>query len=800
EYIRDGHPKVRKVALDLLYALHLAGHALEPGLYPVAVDCLKDDFEAVRFSALRLVWTLSKLHASHPVPLGTLSGPSAGSSDTIQLASDAFVKVCDMVNDISMSVRTEACVLLGSYHHVPFSLLSQTLSKKVMSHLKRRPPLGKHRSSASADSGSSPGRGKRSMIPVAEGDLDVGSDEFRILDSGACGAFVHGLEDEYREVRHAAINSIGELCLGSAEFAKLAVDYLVDIFNDEIDYVRLNAIQSLSKVADHHATVLDGEQLQIIFGVMEDADPKIRRAIHHLLGSVRVQDQACIVTVVETMTRSAARHSTDQQSIYRCLGQLGLRHSDLVDTALVERLLKLEKQFLTREFSQDDVVYTAHMALIFNAAMAKHSVLSVLPAFVFNHLPYFYDKYPRCFPDPKDVVVPADKQPEYVAPTHLQWHVPPARVAALQAMAEAVQLQLPTLLTLVAHRQYRRADKLMRLQRAQLDAVVRAQVGPTSTCRFYQRFLQVVQTVARVQRQLVTPDPLSNALASLTYAPQLLAGALALEHRYLGHAPTTLYALGLVRVFAHALAALVLLVHQQSSPSRSATARQPPTGSWQPALLERMAVVLGAADRARIDAPQLRELHAQLARTTDAGMLSQVLLQFVRQCALHACDPQDHYKEVGVEMEAPVSTPERPTAYSAVLPLSIPVEAALHWVLDPSRLAVQVKTFAGAVHMFRPPLGHFSTVQRFRHKLTTSVPIQLPSVNESCAVEVSLVTMVPTECSEFDTQLLTQLSAGAARGDSTDGLGHTSALCSLPLADTPVRYYVMTKPQCGIRQ
>ncbi|KAJ1971945.1 hypothetical protein H4R34_005573, partial [Dimargaris verticillata] len=375
QYIHDGHPKVRKVALDLLYALHLAGLVLGPDLYPVAVDSLKDDSEAVRFSALRLVWTLSRLHASQLVPLGKLSGTSVGSSDTIQLVNDAFVKVCDMVNDISMSVRTEACVLLGSYHNVQFSFLSQTLSKKVMSHLKRRPPLGKHhpRGSPSADSGASPGRSKRSTIPVAEGDLDVGSDEFRLLDSGACGAFVHGLEDEYREVRHAAINSIGELCLGSAEFAKLAVDYLVDIFNDEIDYVRLNAIQSLSKVADHHTIVLDGEQLQIIFGVMEDADPKIRRAIHHLLGSVRVQNQACIATVVETLTRSVVRHSSDQLSIYRCLGQLGSRHSDLVDTSLVERLLKLEKQFLTREFSQDDGVYTAHMALIFNAAAAKPS-------------------------------------------------------------------------------------------------------------------------------------------------------------------------------------------------------------------------------------------------------------------------------------------------------------------------------------------------------------------------------------------------------------------------------------------
>lgn len=40
---------------------------------------------------------------------------------------------------------------------------------------------------------------------MAEGDVDVGSDEFRLLDSGACGAFIHGLEDEFQQVRNASI-------------------------------------------------------------------------------------------------------------------------------------------------------------------------------------------------------------------------------------------------------------------------------------------------------------------------------------------------------------------------------------------------------------------------------------------------------------------------------------------------------------------------------------------------------------------------------------------------------------------
>lgn len=45
------------------------------------------------------------------------------------------------------------------------------------------------------------------MIATPEGDQDVTAQQVRLLDSGACGAFVHGLEDEYQDVRNAAIST-----------------------------------------------------------------------------------------------------------------------------------------------------------------------------------------------------------------------------------------------------------------------------------------------------------------------------------------------------------------------------------------------------------------------------------------------------------------------------------------------------------------------------------------------------------------------------------------------------------------
>ena len=52
------------------------------------------------------------------------------------MCDDAFARVCDLVNDVSMPVRALAAGLLGDFHSVNPQLLEQTLDKKLMSHLK----------------------------------------------------------------------------------------------------------------------------------------------------------------------------------------------------------------------------------------------------------------------------------------------------------------------------------------------------------------------------------------------------------------------------------------------------------------------------------------------------------------------------------------------------------------------------------------------------------------------------------------------------------------------------------------
>jgi integrator complex subunit 4 len=60
-----------------------------------------------------------------------------GIDEDVRLLDDAFVKICDMVNDVAVNVRTKACTIMASFQHVDPNVLSQTFSKQIMSHNKR---------------------------------------------------------------------------------------------------------------------------------------------------------------------------------------------------------------------------------------------------------------------------------------------------------------------------------------------------------------------------------------------------------------------------------------------------------------------------------------------------------------------------------------------------------------------------------------------------------------------------------------------------------------------------------------
>ena len=54
----------------------------------------------------------------------------------MRIEDDAFIKICNMISDSSVRVRSLAAGLLGQFPHVSDKFLEQTLDKKLMSHLR----------------------------------------------------------------------------------------------------------------------------------------------------------------------------------------------------------------------------------------------------------------------------------------------------------------------------------------------------------------------------------------------------------------------------------------------------------------------------------------------------------------------------------------------------------------------------------------------------------------------------------------------------------------------------------------
>ncbi|KAI9506328.1 armadillo-type protein, partial [Coemansia spiralis] len=392
-YTADPHPKVRQTALNSLLHQHIMGAVLPVETYDDCVAATKDDFEQVRLVALELVWAISNAYPEYPVVIQKFKV-----SESIRLLDDAFVKICDMVNDCSVVVRQRACSILGRFKSVDSKFLSQTFSKQVMSHLRRFVPKGMMRGYGGRNRGVRSAHSK-GFIPTPEGDTDVESEEFKLLDSGAAGAFVHGLEDEYQEVRDAAIESITELCTASADFSVKAVDFLVDMFNDSSDRVRLCAIRALVAIGGRSLIQLTEEQLSIAYSAMKDSSYHVREGIYKFLAVSTLARPEWLEHLMAGFRTNLEKYPEDQLEIYKTLKVLGLNHSQVITAPFVRTLLGISEHYLSREARIDDIVYAGNVILIMNTKPhMRKAIAMVLPDYVFSHLPYLKDKYPNSLP------------------------------------------------------------------------------------------------------------------------------------------------------------------------------------------------------------------------------------------------------------------------------------------------------------------------------------------------------------------------------------------------------------------
>jgi len=108
-------------------------------------------------------------------------------------------------------------------------------------------------------------------------------------------------------------------------FAHSAVEFLVDMFNDEIDSVRINSINSLRKMGG--CVQLNEEQLHVVLSILEDYSPVVRHSVHKLLRQMKLSNITCLHGTIQALLLNLSKYPVDQASILSTLSALGANHA-----------------------------------------------------------------------------------------------------------------------------------------------------------------------------------------------------------------------------------------------------------------------------------------------------------------------------------------------------------------------------------------------------------------------------------------------------------------------------------------
>mgnify|MGYP000988127074 CR=1 FL=1 len=327
-------PRKRRDALSKFVKV---GFSLDFSLYPEFSEALNDDYEHCRSLAIQLISIMS-------LKYGDCLVFQKGTTEQVRLEDDAFAKICKMVTDAAVQVRVEAARSISKFRAVSLDYLLATLDKK--------------------------------------------------LDVAHSGAFVFGLEDEKKDVRMAALESLCQLSKLHPRFAERSLDHIVDMFNDEIEDIRLKAIKCLQEIDN---VALRDDQVEIILSVLDSSSMDIREALHRMLSRVNLSSGSSLRRCIESVLYNLSRYPQDKLSIFNCFKSLGQNLSNLV-YSLVNELLAVHPYLKLPEQSLIDDQYIATLILIFNASSKTPAILDTLENHTLQHRTYIRHTLPNFMP------------------------------------------------------------------------------------------------------------------------------------------------------------------------------------------------------------------------------------------------------------------------------------------------------------------------------------------------------------------------------------------------------------------
>ncbi|KAL6520880.1 hypothetical protein OROGR_017449 [Orobanche gracilis] len=306
-FTKDPYPNIRGLALDGLAMLTdgvlVEDRSLVDGCYFRAVELLFDAENSVRHSAISAVSKWGQL-------LVTLMS----SDETKRERSDAlFVQLCLMVRDTKMEIRVAAFNALGSIQTVSEDILLQTLSKKVLLATKEKIYPGQYTAKL-----------------------------FKIPANTAAFAFVHGLEDEFYQVRTSACHALQMLMVLSAKFARGAVHLLMDMLNDDSVFVRLQALKTLHHMAMHDHLKVEESHVHMLFGALVDNNALIRSTVRKTLQLTKLHKLAMVRSCIDGLVKNLELYPQDEADIFHVFYKIGQIHGKFVTRIIHEVSEELE--------------------------------------------------------------------------------------------------------------------------------------------------------------------------------------------------------------------------------------------------------------------------------------------------------------------------------------------------------------------------------------------------------------------------------------------------------------------------